>query len=83
MVSLRLPDHLADGPLRRRAILIQQQTGQPVQFEITKQARRSLADRLQVRRGEPDGSLFLTRHRFFEVFAAWFLARLAAPSLMH
>ena len=61
VVSLRLPDILAGGALRRRAIVIQQKTGRPVQFEITEQARRSLADWLKVRRGEPDGWLFPSR----------------------
>lgn len=61
VVSLRLPDVLAAGALRRRAIVIQQKTGRPVQFEITDQARRSLADWLKLRRGEPDGSLFPSR----------------------
>jgi integrase len=61
VVSLRLPDVLAAGAFRRRAIVIQQKTGRPVQFEITEQARRSLADWLRVRRGEPDGWLFPSR----------------------
>ena len=61
VVSLRLPDILAGGALRRRAIVIQQKTGRPVQFEITEQARRSLADWLKVRRGETDGWLFPSR----------------------
>src|SRR5678816_4006909 len=49
VVSLRLPDILAAGALRRRAIVTQQKTGRPVQFEITEQARRSLADWLTVK----------------------------------
>ena len=61
VVALRLPDILAAGALRRRAIVIQQKTGRPVQFEITEQARHSLADWLKVRRGEPDGWLFPSR----------------------
>lgn len=61
VVSLRLPDILAAGTLRRRAIVIQQKTGRPVQFEITEQARRSVADWLNVRRGEPNGWLFPSR----------------------
>jgi site-specific recombinase XerC len=51
VVSLRLPDIVAAGALRRRAIVVQQKTGRPVQFEITEQARRSLAEWLKVRRG--------------------------------
>ena len=61
VVSLRVPDILAAGALRRRAIVIQQKTGRPVQFEITEQARRSIADWLNVRRGEPNGWLFPSR----------------------
>jgi integrase len=61
VVSLRLPDVLAAGALRRRAIVIQQKTGRPVQFEITEQARRSLGDWLRVRRGDPDSWLFPSR----------------------
>ena len=61
VVALRLPDILAAGALRRRAIVIQQKTGRPVQFEITDQARRSVAEWLKVRRGDPDGWLFPSR----------------------
>jgi integrase len=61
VVSLRLPDILWAGALRRRAIVIQQKTDRPVQFEITEQARRSVADWLNVRRGEPNGWLFPSR----------------------
>ena len=61
VVALRLPDVAAAGALRRRAIVIQQKTGRPVQFEITEQTRRSLADWLRIRMGEPDGWLFPSR----------------------
>jgi integrase len=61
VVSLRLPDILAAGTVRRRAIVIQQKTDRPVQFEITEQARRSLADWLKLRRAEPHDWLFPSR----------------------
>jgi integrase len=61
VVSLRLPDILAAGALRHRAIVIQQKTGRPVQFELTEQTRRSLSEWLRMRRGEPDGWLFPSR----------------------
>ena len=61
VVSLRLPDVLAAGTLRRRASVIQQKTGRPVQFELTEQTRRSVSEWLRVRRGEPDGWLFPSR----------------------
>ena len=44
MVSQRVSDILASGAFRRRPIVIQQKTDRPVQFEITEQTRRSLAD---------------------------------------
>lgn len=61
VVSLRLADVLAGGSFRRRGIVIQQKTGRPVQFEITEQARCSLANWLKLRRGEADGWLFPSR----------------------
>jgi integrase len=61
VISLRLPDIVAAGVLRRRAIVTQQKTGRPVQFEITEQARHSLADWLKVRVGDPEGWLFPSR----------------------
>jgi integrase len=61
VVSLRLPDIVAAGAVRSRAIVIQQKTGRPVQFEITEQTRRSLVDWIRIRRGEPDGWLFPSR----------------------
>jgi len=39
------------GAVRRRAIALQQKTGRPVQFEITDQARQSIARWLNCRPG--------------------------------
>jgi integrase len=61
VVSLRLSDVIAAGALRRRAIVVQQKTRRPVQFEITEQARRSLAEWLKVRPADDDGWLFPSR----------------------
>ena len=61
VVALRLSDIMAAGVLRRRATIIQQKTGRPAQFEITEQTRRSHADWLNRRRGDPDGWLFPSR----------------------
>ena len=55
VVALRPPDIVAAGAVRHRAIVIQRKTGRPVQFEITEQARRSVADWLKVRGGNTDG----------------------------
>jgi integrase len=61
VVALRLADIIAAGALRRRATIIQQKTGRPVQFEITEQARRSISDWLKCRRGDSEGWLFPSR----------------------
>lgn len=61
VVSLRVADIVAAGAVRSRAVVMQQKTGRPVQFEITEQARRSIADWLSLRRGEADGWLFPSR----------------------
>jgi integrase len=80
VVSLRLPDIIAGGALRQRATVIQQKTGRPVQFELTEQTRRSVADWLEVRRGDPDGWLFpsrmvegdhLTTRQFYRLLKDW------------
>ena len=61
VVSLRVADIVAAGAVRRRAIVIQQKTGRPVQFEITEQSRRSLATWIGIRRDDVDGWLFPSR----------------------
>jgi integrase len=80
VVSLRVADIVAAGAIRQRAIVIQQKTGRPVQFEITETARRSIADWLKVRRGDPDGWLFpsrmdrethLSTRQYFRLLKGW------------
>jgi len=80
VVSLRVADIVAAGAIRQRAIVIQQKTGRPVQFEITETARRSIADWLKVRRGDPDGWLFpsrmdrethLSTRQYFRLLRGW------------
>lgn len=61
VVSLRVGDVVADGIPRRRATVVQQKTGHPVQFEITDQTRQSVARWLE-RRPAPGGDwLFPSR----------------------
>lgn len=43
VVALRLGDVISAGGPRRRAIVLQQKTGRPVQFEITDQTRQSIS----------------------------------------
>lgn len=49
VVALRIGDIVSAGAIRRRAIVLQQKTGRPVQFEITDQARHSVARWLERR----------------------------------
>ena len=62
VVSLTLSDVLVAGAPKRRATVIQQKTGRPVQFEITDQTRRSLITWL-AKRGMAQGWLFPSRMR--------------------
>ena len=80
VVSLRVADIMAAGAIRQRATVIQQKTGRPVQFEITETARRSIADWLNIRRGDPDGWLFpsrmgweahLSTRQYFRLLKGW------------
>ena len=43
LVSLKVADLLSGGSVKRRVAILQQKTGRPVQFEVTEQARRSIA----------------------------------------
>lgn len=51
LVKFKTGDLLAGSDIRNRAMVIQQKTGLPVQFEITADARSSLAAWLQRRGG--------------------------------
>jgi integrase len=61
IVALRVGDVVSAGTVRRRAIVLQQKTGRPVQFEITDQARQSIARWLERRPGYGDEWLFPSR----------------------
>ena len=63
LVRLRVRDLCHGDRVAARAIVLQQKTQRPVQFEITPQTRRSLTDWLNCRRGDPDGWLFPSRMR--------------------
>jgi len=52
---------MAAGAPRRRAIVLQQKTGRPVQFELTDQARQSISRWLDHRRAKDDPWLFPSR----------------------
>lgn len=44
LVGLRVSDLLSPGGVKRRVMILQRKTGRPVQFEVTDQTRRSVAD---------------------------------------
>ena len=43
LVSLKVGDLMSAGGVKRRVMILQRKTGRPVQFEVTEQARRSIA----------------------------------------
>lgn len=63
LVKLKLRDISADGGIAKRAKVMQQKTGQPVQFEITRQTRESLSDWIRQEEIPVDGYLFTGRLR--------------------
>lgn len=61
VVALRIQDVVSAGTVRRRAIVLQQKTGRPVQFEITDQTRQSIVRWLECRPGYGADWLFPSR----------------------
>src|SRR5690606_1277896 len=61
LVKLKIGDLVAGADIRNRALVIQQKTKRPVQFEITADARGSLATWLQRRGGTADAYVFPSR----------------------
>ena len=61
LVKLRIDDPVAGSEVRDRAMIIQRKTGRPVQFEVTADARTSLATWLLRRGGTIDDFVFPSR----------------------
>lgn len=61
LVKLHIGNLMAGPDIRTRAMVIQQKTGRPVQFEISADARGSLAAWLQRRGGTADDYVFPSR----------------------
>jgi integrase len=61
LVKLRISDVLSGAAVRSRAMVIQQKTGRPVQFEITETTRESTQAWLGKRGGDLSGYLFPSR----------------------
>ena len=61
LVRLRVSDLLSPSGVKRRVVILQRKTGRPVQFEVTEQARRSIAAWLEIKRLAPEDWLFPSR----------------------
>ena len=61
LLKLRVRDISSGRSIAKRAMVMQQKTHQPVQFEITKQTREALTDWLQLARLHSEGYLFPSR----------------------
>lgn len=61
LVKVRIRDLVAGPEIRTRAIVVQQKTGRPVQFEITSDVRASLLAWLERRGGTVDDYAFPSR----------------------
>jgi integrase len=80
LVRLRVHDICSAGQISSRAIVMQQKTGRPVQFEITEQTRVALASWIHHRHLVPGDFLFpsritrsphLSRRQYARLFASW------------
>jgi integrase len=80
LVSLRVQDVWHSGQVASRAIIMQQKTGRPVQFEITEQTRVALAAWIYDQKLKPDDFLFpsrvksaphLSRRQYARLLKSW------------
>src|SRR5690349_16454001 len=61
LIRLRVSDLISSTGVKRRVVILQQKTGRPVQFEVTEQARRSIATWVERKRLGFDDWLFPSR----------------------
>jgi integrase len=61
LVTLRVSDVATGGSIRDRAIIVQQKTGRPVQFELTEQTRESVLTWISQKAMGEKGHLFPSR----------------------
>jgi integrase len=61
LIKLRVLDLVSSNGVKRRVMILQQKTGRPVQFEVTEQARRSIAAWVERKGLRPDDWLFPSR----------------------
>lgn len=61
IVKMKIGDVVREGQVRSRAIVVQQKTGRPVQFELLEPARNSILAWLERRGGTLDDFVFPSR----------------------
>jgi integrase len=61
LVRPKVSDLLSASGVKRRVVIAQQKTGRPVQFEVTEQARRSIAAWVELKHLRFDDFLFPSR----------------------
>lgn len=61
LVRVKIGDLVSGGRVRNRALMIQQKTGRPVQFELLESARSTILDWLERRGGTIDDYAFPSR----------------------
>lgn len=61
LVKIRIGDVVSGGRVRSRAMVVQQKTGRPVQFELLEPARNSLREYLERRGGAVEKFVFPSR----------------------
>jgi len=61
LVQMKIGDLVSGGQIRTRAMVMQQKTGRPVQFELLQDARASLLVWLERRGGTVDDYVFPSR----------------------
>jgi integrase len=76
LVQLRIGDLLAGGVVRSRALVVQQKTGTPVQFEVTQGTRESVLAWIRQRGARLGDHLFASRRRDRECISTRHYARL-------
>ena len=66
VVKVRIGDLVSGGQIRMRAIVVQQKTGRPVQFDLLEPARASILAWLERRGGTLDDYVFPSRNNYAE-----------------
>ena len=76
LVKIKVGDLVAGGRVRSRAMVVQQKTGRPVQFELLDSARSSILAWLERRGGTLDDFVFPSRGDYARCISAPWVAEL-------